>query len=112
MITVVETLCWDKTTCRLLWLLDDVSRQTNDTRKQLSCMPHALRLRCKRLGVHVGVTAVLTESSTDVLSHVAIRARSQGVLLASCFDDAEWGKLVAFQVCGSPCIAFCRARHL
>jgi alpha-glucan,water dikinase len=44
-----------------------------------------------------GVTAVLTESSTDVLSHVAIRARSQGVLLASCFDDAEWGRLTALQ---------------
>lgn len=34
------------------------------------------------------VTAVLTSSPTDVLSHVAIRARSQGVLLATCFDDA------------------------
>ena len=35
------------------------------------------------------VTAVLTRSPTDVLSHVAIRARSQGVLLATCFDDAS-----------------------
>lgn len=34
------------------------------------------------------MTAVLTSSPTDVLSHVAIRARSQGVLLATCFDDA------------------------
>lgn len=45
-----------------------------------------------------GVTAVLTESTTDVLSHVAIRARSQGVLLATCFDDAEWQRLTAMQV--------------
>ena len=34
------------------------------------------------------MTAVLTRSPTDVLSHVAIRARSQGVLLATCFDDS------------------------
>lgn len=45
-----------------------------------------------------GVTAVLTESTTDVLSHVAIRARSQWVLLATCFDDAEWQRLTAMQV--------------
>jgi alpha-glucan,water dikinase len=45
-----------------------------------------------------GITAVLTKSSTDVLSHVAIRARSQGVLLATCFDDGEWQRLVGMQV--------------
>ena len=39
--------------------------------------------------VQVGVTAVLTASPTDVLSHVAIRARSQGVLLATCVDEAQ-----------------------
>jgi hypothetical protein len=39
--------------------------------------------------MQVGVTAVLTASPTDVLSHVAIRARSQGVLLATCFDEAQ-----------------------
>ena len=39
------------------------------------------------------VTAVLTSSPTDVLSHVAIRARSQGVLLATCFDDAALGSI-------------------
>ncbi|KAF8071284.1 R1 [Scenedesmus sp. PABB004] len=44
-----------------------------------------------------GITAVITQSSTDVLSHVAIRARSQGVLLASCFDDDEWARLAAMQ---------------
>lgn len=32
--------------------------------------------------------AVLTSSPTDVLSHIAIRARAQGVLLATCFDAA------------------------
>ncbi len=36
---------------------------------------------------------MLTGSPTDVLSHVAIRARSQGVLLATCFDEAELGNL-------------------
>ncbi|KAA6428767.1 MAG: carbohydrate-binding module family 45 protein [Trebouxia sp. A1-2] len=39
------------------------------------------------------VTAVLTHSPTDVLSHVAIRARSQGVLLATCFDEAALGNI-------------------
>jgi hypothetical protein len=39
-----------------------------------------------------------------VLSHVAIRARSQGVLLATCFDDdafAELAKLEARRVWGA-----------
>jgi hypothetical protein len=48
-----------------------------------------------------GVSAVLTESTTDVLSHVAIRARSQGVLLATCFDEGEWARLTAMQVCAN-----------
>ena len=38
---------------------------------------------------------MLTSSPTDVLSHVAIRARSQGVLLATCFDEAELASLEA-----------------
>jgi hypothetical protein len=50
-----------------------------------------------------GVTAVLTESSTDVLSHVAIRARSQGVLLATLYDDDEWNRLTALQARGCVC---------
>ncbi|KAF6251712.1 glutathione synthetase ATP-binding domain-like protein [Scenedesmus sp. NREL 46B-D3] len=58
-------------------------------------------LICDKLGgmedIPPGITAVLTKSSTDVLSHVAIRARSQGVLLATCFEDAEWQRLVAMQ---------------
>ena len=36
---------------------------------------------------------MLTASPTDVLSHVAIRARSQGVLLATCFDEAALEQL-------------------
>lgn len=39
-----------------------------------------------------GIVAILTSSPTDVLSHIAIRARAQGVLLATCFDAAGgWG---------------------
>ena len=39
------------------------------------------------------VSAVLTSSSIDVLAHVAIRAREQGVLLASCSDPTKAGSL-------------------
>ncbi|KAG2496808.1 hypothetical protein HYH03_005215 [Edaphochlamys debaryana] len=39
-----------------------------------------------------GVVAVLTKSTTDVLSHLSIRARSQRVLLATCFDDGAWAE--------------------
>jgi alpha-glucan,water dikinase len=45
-----------------------------------------------------GVVALLTRSSTDVLSHVAIRARTQGVLLAGCGDEEEWKHLVELKV--------------
>ena len=39
-----------------------------------------------------GIVAILTSSPTDVLSHIAIRARAQGVLLATCFDaEGGWG---------------------
>lgn len=44
-----------------------------------------------------GVRAVLTSSPTDVLSHVAIRARSQGVLLATCFDEAALSSIKQLQ---------------
>eukprot|EP00286_Rhodomonas_abbreviata_P000694 CAMPEP_0181291048 /NCGR_PEP_ID=MMETSP1101-20121128/1749_1 /TAXON_ID=46948 /ORGANISM="Rhodomonas abbreviata, Strain Caron Lab Isolate" /LENGTH=1087 /DNA_ID=CAMNT_0023395393 /DNA_START=89 /DNA_END=3353 /DNA_ORIENTATION=+ len=40
-----------------------------------------------------GVSAILTRSGMDVLSHIAIRARNQGVLLATCHDDGEFDKL-------------------
>lgn len=49
-----------------------------------------------------GVVALLTRSSTDVLSHVAIRARTQGVLLAGCGDEEEWKHLVELQVRQGP----------
>ena len=38
--------------------------------------------------IPLGVVAVLTGSVADALSHVALRARAQGVLLATCFDEA------------------------
>eukprot|EP00892_Ulva_mutabilis_P012087 jgi/Ulvmu1/9250/UM005_0350.1 len=41
-----------------------------------------------------GVAAVLTTSPVDLLSHIAIRARNTGVLLATCSDDALWQELV------------------
>ena len=52
-----------------------------------------------KLGMHVqeSVTAVLTASTTDVLSHVAIRARSQRVLLATCFEEAQLSALKALE---------------
>eukprot|EP00200_Dunaliella_tertiolecta_P010550 CAMPEP_0202370036 /NCGR_PEP_ID=MMETSP1127-20130417/1744_1 /ASSEMBLY_ACC=CAM_ASM_000462 /TAXON_ID=3047 /ORGANISM="Dunaliella tertiolecta, Strain CCMP1320" /LENGTH=1145 /DNA_ID=CAMNT_0048965873 /DNA_START=13 /DNA_END=3450 /DNA_ORIENTATION=- len=37
-----------------------------------------------------GIQAVITRSATDVLSHAAIRARAQQVLLASCNDTTQW----------------------
>jgi len=36
-----------------------------------------------------GIVAVICDGSVDVLSHVAIRARNQGVLLVSCADSAS-----------------------
>lgn len=44
-----------------------------------------------------GVTAVLTATATDVLSHIAIRARSQSVLLATCFDDCTLSEIKSMQ---------------
>ena len=49
------------------------------------------------LAVQENITAVLTHSATDVLSHVAIRARSQGVLLATCFDEAALDSMKALE---------------
>jgi hypothetical protein len=63
-----------------------------------------------------GVVALLTRSSTDVLSHVAIRARTQGVLLAGCSDEEEWQHLLELQVsvCSSVCatLVSCVSSHL
>eukprot|EP00923_Selenidium_pygospionis_P054380 GHVN01094759.1.p1 GENE.GHVN01094759.1~~GHVN01094759.1.p1 ORF type:complete len:643 (+),score=252.00 GHVN01094759.1:809-2737(+) len=39
------------------------------------------------------VRCVLTHSQVDLLSHVAIRARNQGVMMASCTDAPEWAEL-------------------
>lgn len=45
--------------------------------------------------IPLGIVAILlpSESSVDVLSHVAIRARNQNVLLASCDDDSLLNEL-------------------
>lgn len=42
-----------------------------------------------------GVAAVLTTSPVDLLSHIAIRARNTGVLLATCADGGLWQELVS-----------------
>ena len=42
-----------------------------------------------------GVVAILSPMGVDVLSHIAIRARNQKVLLASCHDDGVFSALVA-----------------
>jgi alpha-glucan,water dikinase len=39
------------------------------------------------------VTAVLTADSADLVSHLAVRARNAGVLLATCFEDDEYQRL-------------------
>lgn len=56
-------------------------------------MPEATVIVAERLtgneDIPEGVTAIVTSSATDVLSHVAIRARAQGVLLATCFDPEQ-----------------------
>jgi alpha-glucan,water dikinase len=44
-----------------------------------------------------GVLAVLTSGSVDVVSHVAIRARNQGVLLATCYDVETFEKLRSWE---------------
>jgi len=38
--------------------------------------------------IPLNVECVITSQSTDVLSHIAIRARAQSVLLATCYDPA------------------------
>ncbi len=44
-----------------------------------------------------GVTAVVTESTVDLMSHVAVRARNAGVLLATCWDADGLASLRARQ---------------
>jgi alpha-glucan,water dikinase len=59
-------------------------------------------LRVEALGgtedIPLGVTALLSASPVDALSHVAIRARCQGVLLAACDDAAVWTVLTGLEV--------------
>ena len=43
--------------------------------------------------IPLGVVAVLTSSVADALSHMALRARAQRVLLATCFDEAALAAL-------------------
>jgi len=50
--------------------------------------------------IPTGVVGVLTRSLTDVLSHVAIRARCARALLATCHDEADWGALSALAAGG------------
>eukprot|EP00287_Rhodomonas_sp_CCMP768_P016546 CAMPEP_0196758624 /NCGR_PEP_ID=MMETSP1091-20130531/104282_1 /TAXON_ID=302021 /ORGANISM="Rhodomonas sp., Strain CCMP768" /LENGTH=1086 /DNA_ID=CAMNT_0042107455 /DNA_START=30 /DNA_END=3290 /DNA_ORIENTATION=- len=45
--------------------------------------------------IPAGVTCVVTRSSMDVLSHIAIRARNQGVMLSTCHDDAAFDALTS-----------------
>lgn len=51
--------------------------------------------------VPLGITAVLTRSNVDMLSHVALRARQAGALLACCTDDEAWNALMACAVEGA-----------
>ena len=44
-----------------------------------------------------GVTAILTSDETDIVSHVAIRARNAGVLFASCFNPEKIEQLEALE---------------
>jgi alpha-glucan,water dikinase len=44
-----------------------------------------------------GTLAVLTSASVDVVSHVAIRARNQGVLLATCYDSTTFEKIKSWK---------------
>ena len=68
----------------------NVKRGARNVLCQLSPLPTADHLQ-------ENVTAVLTRSPVDVLSHVAIRARSQGVFLATCFDEGQMGGLLEQQ---------------
>jgi alpha-glucan,water dikinase len=44
-----------------------------------------------------GVTGVLTPSSADLVSHLAVRARNAGVLLATCYDRSTYDQLKTMQ---------------
>ncbi|MFA5353345.1 MAG: PEP/pyruvate-binding domain-containing protein, partial [Thermodesulfovibrionales bacterium] len=44
-----------------------------------------------------GATAIITPDATDIVSHVAIRARNSHLLFATCFDDAHLEKLASLK---------------
>jgi alpha-glucan,water dikinase len=44
-----------------------------------------------------GVIAVITPDVTDIVSHVAVRARNSGVLFAACLDPEQFQQLKAFK---------------
>jgi alpha-glucan,water dikinase len=44
-----------------------------------------------------GATAILTPDTTDIVSHVAIRARNAGILFASCFDPEKLEQLKSLE---------------
>jgi alpha-glucan,water dikinase len=44
-----------------------------------------------------GVTAVIAPDVTDIVSHVAVRARNAGLLFASCYDPETFNRLKALQ---------------
>jgi alpha-glucan, water dikinase len=43
--------------------------------------------------IPLSVKAVLTQDTTDIVSHVAIRARNAGLLFATCFDPETFNRL-------------------
>ena len=49
--------------------------------------------------IPAGITAVVTGATVDVLAHVALRARAQGVLLAACLDADALAALTALAGC-------------
>lgn len=60
-----------------------------------------------------GVTAVITEDAPDLVSHIAVRARNEGVLFASCFAEealvqlrALHGQFVRLELTGSGDVTF------
>jgi alpha-glucan,water dikinase len=46
--------------------------------------------------IPLNVECIITAQSTDVLSHIAIRARAQSVLLATCFDNGTFESIKEF----------------
>lgn len=47
--------------------------------------------------IPTGVTGVITPDSTDIVSHIAVRARNSKVLFAVCYDSKEFDKYKALE---------------